>query len=90
MRGVFDFVSLTWLVLGVIILLMGVNNYNSSKEKFDVRYFRYAIGISFLLLVLVKYFIGFTSRGIKIAIIAVIIIFIVECLLSYIVSKNHN
>lgn len=82
----FDILSLTWLVVGVALLLMGIKNYKSQKEKFDVRYFRYGMGISFLLLGLLR---TFTGKAPLWMIIVVILIFITTSLLTHIKRKKN-
>lgn len=82
----FDILSLTWLVVGLALLLMGIKNYKSQKEKFDVRYFRYGMGMSFLLLGLLR---TFTGKAPLWMIIVVILIFITTSLLTHIKRKKH-
>lgn len=82
----FDILSLTWLVVGVALLLMGIKNYKSQKEKFDVRYFRYGMGMSFLLLGLLR---TFTGKAPLWMIIVIILIFITTSILTHIKRKKH-
>lgn len=87
MKGVFDFLTLILLALGVLLLIMGVSNYKSRKEKFDVRYFRYAMGVSFLMSALLRIFTGGFPLW---EVIAIIAIFIIANMLASIRSKKYT
>jgi len=65
---------------------MGIKNYKSQKEEFDVRYFRYGMGTSFLLLGLLRIF---TGRVPLWMVIVIILIFITTSLLTHIKRKKH-
>ena len=82
----FDIISLTWLVVGIALLLMGIKNYKSQKEEFDVRYFRYGMGINFLLMGLLRTFTGKTPLWM---IVVIILIFITTNILTHIKRKKH-
>ncbi|WML33655.1 hypothetical protein [Clostridium sp. OS1-26] len=87
MKVVFDILTLTWLVFGTALLLIGLKNYKSHKEKFDVRYFRVGLGISFLLFGFLRIFTGTTPFWV---IIVVILIFIIINILIYIKNEKDT
>ena len=85
MEGTFDILTLFWLVIGSLLLFMGLKNYKSQKGKFDVRYVRYEIGISFLLLGFARIF---TTKATLWVSIPIVLIFFIFNMLIHIRNKK--
>lgn len=75
------------LIFGALLLILGLKNYKSHKDNFDVRYFRYATGISLILSGVARVFI--IKNRAWIIIIAIILIFSIFETATYIRKKKH-
>lgn len=86
MIGIFDFYIVLWIIIGLLLIILGLKNFKSSKDNFYGRYLRVGNGIVFMLYALLRLFF---NTNLWLGVILCVGINIIVGGLTYIKHKRH-
>lgn len=46
------------MILGILLIILGFKNYKTSKKDYETKYFRIGFGLEFIIIALLRFFIG--------------------------------